>query len=157
MKIPKTVKLLVSIILPLSIGAVAGIFTTKAIPGWFATLNNPSFAPPNWLFGPVWTTLYLVMGISLFQIWILDAGNERNKAIFVFMLQLLFNFTWSFLFFYFNKIGLALIDIIVLWMSIVLMLLQFYRLKPMAAYINIPYLLWVSFAMVLNSAYYILN
>ena len=157
MKIPKTVKLLVSIILPLSIGAVAGIFTTKAIPGWFATLNNPSFAPPNWLFGPVWTTLYLVMGISLFQIWILDAGNERNKAIFVFILQLLFNFAWSFLFFYYNRIGLALIDIIVLWMSILLMLLQFYRLKPMAAYINIPYLLWVSFAMVLNSAYYILN
>jgi len=114
MKIPKTVKLLVSIILPLSIGAVAGIFTTKAIPGWFATLNNPSFAPPNWLFGPVWTTLYLVMGISLFQIWILDAGNERNKAIFVFILQLLFNFAWSFLFFYYNRIGLALIDIIVL-------------------------------------------
>ncbi len=157
MKISKFGKLVVSIILPLAIGGVAGIFTAKAIPGWFVTLNRPSFAPPNWLFGPVWTTLYLLMGISLFMIWALNTGNERNKAIFVFILQLLLNFAWSFLFFYFNRIGLALIDIIVLWMSIVVMLLQFYKLKPWAAYINIPYLFWVAFATALNAAYYVLN
>ncbi len=157
MKSSKIVKLIVSILLPLAIGAVAGIFTSTAIPGWFATLNRPSFAPPNWLFGPAWTTLYLLMGISLFMIWTLDAGKERKQAIFIFLLQLLFNFAWSFFFFYFKMIGVALIDIVVLWISIIVMLRLFYKLKPWAAYINIPYLLWVSFATALNAAYYFLN
>jgi len=157
MKTSKIVKLIVSILLPLAIGAVAGLFTSTAIPGWFATLNRPSFAPPNWLFGPAWTTLYLLMGISLFMIWTLDAGKERKQAIFIFLLQLLFNFAWSFFFFYFKMIGVALIDIVVLWISIIVMLRLFYKLKPWAAYINIPYLLWVSFATVLNAAYYFLN
>jgi len=157
MKTSKIVKLVVSILLPLAIGGVAGIFTSNAIPGWFATLVRPSFAPPNWLFGPVWTTLYLVMGISLFLIWTIDAGKERNQAIFMFLLQLLFNFAWSFFFFYFKMIDVALIDIVVLWISIIVMLRLFFKLKPWAAYINIPYLLWVSFATALNAAYYILN
>jgi len=97
------------------------------------------------------------MGISLFLIWTLDAGKERNKAVLVFLLQLLFNFAWSFLFFYFNRIGMALIDIVLLWINIMVMLSLFYRLKPWAAYINIPYLLWVTFASLLNAAYYLLN
>ena len=150
-------KLLISIILPLSIGAVAGIFTAKAIPEWYATLIQPSFNPPNWIFGPVWTTLYLIMGISFFLIWKLESGKERNQAIVIFGVQLLLNFGWSFFFFYFNMIGLALIEILLLWITIVLMLTRFYKLKPLAAYLNIPYLLWVSFATVLNAAYFFLN
>jgi tryptophan-rich sensory protein len=150
-------KLLVSLLLPLGIGAVAGMFTAKAIPDWYATLNQPSFNPPNWVFGPVWTTLYILLGISLFLIWKMEAGKARNLAILIFMLQMMLNFAWSFFFFYFKTIGLALLDILALWIMILVMLIHFYKLKPMAAYINIPYLLWVSFATVLNAAYYFLN
>jgi len=152
-----TLKFLISILLPLSLGAIAGMFTSQSVPEWYATLNRPSFNPPNWIFGPVWTTLYILMGISFFLIWKQDASKERNRAILFFLLQLLLNFAWSFIFFYFNKIGLALVEIILLWISIIMMLVVFYKIKPMASYINIPYLLWVTFATVLNASYYILN
>jgi benzodiazapine receptor len=151
------IKLVVSIALPLLIGAIAGLFTAQAIPDWYATLNRPSFNPPNWLFGPVWTALYFLLGISLFLIWKVDPSKERNLAILVFLLQLLLNFGWSFFFFYFKMIGLALVEISVLWISIVVMLILFYKIRPMAAYINVPYLLWVTFATILNAGYYILN
>jgi benzodiazapine receptor len=157
MKANQIIKLGASLLLPLAIGGIAGIFTTKAIPGWYATLNQPSFNPPNWVFGPVWTILYTIMGISLFLIWKMDAGKQRNQAILIFMAQLLLNFCWSFFFFYFKMIGLALIDIVALWIMIVVMLVQFYKIKPVAAYINIPYLLWVTFATALNIAYFFLN
>lgn len=157
MKPQTIIKLLVSILLPLGIGAIAGMFTAKAVPTWYATLNQPSFNPPNWIFGPVWTTLYLLLGISLFIIWNSNPSKKRTQAILIFALQLALNFCWSFLFFYFNKIGFALIEIILLWINIIVMLLVFYRIKPIAAYINIPYLLWVSFATILNAAYYFLN
>jgi len=150
-------KLITSLLLPLGIGGIAGMFTTKAIPGWYATLNQPSFNPPNWVFAPVWTTLYIIMGISLFMIWRLNKSKERNQAIVIFMVQLLFNFCWSFFFFYFKMIGVALVDILVLWITIIFMLVRFYKIKPLAAYINIPYLLWVTFATALNMAYFFLN
>lgn len=157
MKIVYFGKLLISIVLPLLIGAIAGIFTAQAIPEWYATLNQPSFNPPGWIFGPVWTILYIVMGFSLFLIWKLEPGKERNQAMLIYFVQLLFNFGWSFFFFYFQMIGVALVEIIVLWLTIVLMLTRFYKLKPLAAYLNIPYLLWVTFATVLNAAYFFLN
>ena len=157
MKINQTGKLITSLLLPLAVGGIAGMFTSEAIPGWYASLNQPSFNPPNWVFGPVWTTLYILMGISLFMIWKLPANKERNQAIGVFMVQLFFNFCWSFFFFHFKMIGLALIDIVALWIMIVIMLTRFCTLRPLAAYINIPYLLWVSCATALNAAYFILN
>ena len=157
MKAKQIIKLVASLLLPLAVGGIAGIFTTEAIPGWYASLNQPSFNPPNWVFGPVWTMLYIILGFSLFLIWKLPSGKERNQAILVFMIQLLFNFGWSFFFFYFKMIGLALIDIVALWIMIIVMLFQFYKLKPVAAYINIPYLFWVTFATVLNVAYFFLN
>jgi benzodiazapine receptor len=150
-------KLLASLALPLVLGAIAGLFTAEAVPEWYETLNRPPFNPPNWLFGPVWTTLYILLGISLFLIWKQSASKERNLAIFVFLLQQVLNFGWSFIFFYFNMIGFALIEIILLWISIIIMLVLFYKIKPMAAYINIPYLIWVTFATILNASYYLLN
>jgi len=150
-------KLIISLVLPLAVGAISGLFTADAIPNWYASLNRPSFNPPNWLFGPVWTTLYILMGISLYMIWTLAPGKERNLALAAFAIQLVLNFGWSFFFFYFKTLGFALIEIVALWSSIVVMLVLFYKLKPMAAYINIPYLVWVSFATVLNAAYYKLN
>ena len=157
MNVSNISKLVVSITLPLGIGDIAGVFTAQSIPEWYATLNKPSFNPPNWLFGPVWTTLYLLIGISFFLIWKIAPSKERNVAIFVFLIQLLLNFGWSFFFFYFKMIGFALVEISLLWMSIVIMLILFYKVRPVAAYINIPYFLWVSFATVLNAAYYFLN
>jgi translocator protein len=157
MKASQTGKFIASLLLPLGIGGIAGMFTADAIPGWYATLNQPSFNPPNWVFGPVWTTLYTFMGISLFMIWRLKAGKERNQAILIFIMQLLLNFCWSFFFFYFKMIGVALIDIFVLWIAIIIMLVHFYKIKPLAAYINIPYFLWVTFATALNAAYFLLN
>ncbi|MBN9293354.1 MAG: tryptophan-rich sensory protein [Flavobacteriia bacterium] len=157
MKSTLLLKFLASIILPLSLGAIAGIATAQSIPEWYATLNKPSFNPPNWIFGPVWTTLYIFMGISLFLVWKQDPGRERNRSILIFLLQLLLNFAWSFIFFYFRMIDFALIEIILLWIIIVVMLVLFYKIKPIASYINIPYLLWVTFATVLNASYYFLN
>lgn len=157
MKKSEIIKLIVSLILPLGLGSIAGMFTAGAVPEWYASLNRPSFNPPNWLFGPVWTILYIIMGISLFLIWKQSKSKERNLAIFVFCLQQALNFAWSFIFFYFNMIGFALIEIILLWICIVIMIILFYKIKPIAAYINIPYLLWVTFATILNAAYYILN
>ena len=150
-------KLITSLTLPLAVGSIAGIFTTRAIPNWYATLNQPSFNPPNWLFGPVWTTLYILMGISLYMVWALPTGKERNIALLAFGVQLVLNFAWSFFFFYFKTIGFALIEVLVLWMSIVGMIVLFNKVKPIAAYMNIPYLLWVSFATILNAAYFNLN
>ena len=157
MKISHTIKLIISILLPLSVGAIAGMFTSQAVPIWYASLNRPFFSPPNWVFGPVWTSLYILLGISFFLIWKEKASKERDLAIKVFLVQMLLNFAWSFLFFYFNLIGAALIEIILLWISIALMIYLFYKIKPVAAYMNIPYLLWVSFATILNAGYYFLN
>ncbi len=152
-----TVKLVISLTFPLLVGYVAGMFTAEAIPGWYATLNQPSFNPPNWVFAPVWTTLYVAMGISLYMIWKIAPSKQRNNALLIFAFQLVLNFLWSFFFFYFKNIGFALVDILLLWIFIVAMIIQFYKLKPWAAYLNIPYILWVSFASLLNIAYYILN
>ncbi|MFZ1291253.1 MAG: TspO/MBR family protein [Melioribacteraceae bacterium] len=157
MKISHIIKLIISILLPLSVGAIAGMFTSQAVPIWYASLNRPSFSPPNWVFGPVWTTLYILLGISFFLIWKEEASKERDLAIKVFSIQMLLNFAWSFLFFYFNLIGAALIEIILLWISIASMIYLFHKIKPVAAYMNIPYLLWVSFATILNAGYYFLN
>jgi len=157
MKISHIIKLIISILLPLSVGAVAGMFTSQAVPTWYASLNRPSFSPPNWVFGPVWTSLYILLGISFFLIWKEEASKGRDLAIKVFLVQMLLNFAWSFLFFYFNLIGAALIEIILLWTSIAAMIYLFYKIKPVAAYMNIPYLLWVSFATILNAGYYFLN
>ncbi|HSL89431.1 MAG TPA: TspO/MBR family protein [Ignavibacteriaceae bacterium] len=157
MKKSDITKLVISILIPLALGAIAGRFTAQAVPDWFASLNRPLFSPPNWIFGPVWTVLYLLLGISLFLIWKQFPSKQRNNALWIFSLQMFLNFIWSFVFFYFNQIGLALFVITGLWISIIFMLISFYKIKPLSAYLNIPYLLWVTFALVLNAGYFILN
>jgi len=150
-------KLIISLIIPSGLGIIAGLITSQSIPEWYTNLRSPSFNPPNWIFGPVWTVLYLLMGISLFLVWKQEPNKIRNLAIAVFFIHLLLNIGWSFIFFYFKAIGIAFIEIIFLWISIVIMLFLFYKVKPIATYINIPYLLWVTFASVLNGSYYFLN
>lgn len=153
----KSLKLILAILLPMVVGGFSGFLTANAINGWYATLHQPSFNPPNWVFGPVWTTLYLIMGISLYRIWRLPVSVERNQAIKIFTLQMTLNFFWSLIFFKWHLIGLALLEIIVMWIMIAAMIHHFRKLDAVAGYMNIPYLLWVSFASVLNGAYFILN
>jgi len=149
--------LLPCLFLPLMVGAIAGYFTTSALSVWYNTLNQPSFNPPNWIFGPVWTTLYVIMGYSAYLIHSSANSPQKQKALLIYYSQLTLNFFWSFLFFYFNRIDLALIEIIFLLSFIILMIIQFRKINQKAAYINIPYLIWVSFATILNLAYYLKN
>ena len=150
-------KLVYSLVITLGIGAIAGFATASNIGGWYATLSKPSFNPPNWIFGPVWTLLYILMGIALFLIWKQPPSLYRSNALWLFFIQLFLNFIWSFLFFYFHKIGLALVDIVVLWVFIILTINSFSRLDKNSGWLLAPYLCWVSFASILNGAIYHLN
>ncbi len=153
----KTLKLILCITLTLSIGAISGIATASGINGWYVTLNKPTFNPPNYLFGPVWSMLYILMGISFYLV--LQANNSivRKRAIIIFCTQLILNFFWSFLFFKFQLVGLAFAEIIFIWLSILAMIFTFYKINKTASYLQIPYLLWVSFASVLNGSIWMLN
>ena len=153
----KIIQFILCVLLTLSIGAVGGIATASSVNDWYVTLNKPVFNPPNYLFGPVWTTLYLLMGISFY--WILQnpASALKTKAVLMFCTQLFLNFCWSFLFFKFQWLGIAFIEILTVWISILLMIVTFYKIKPKAAYLQLPYLLWVSFASVLNGCIWYLN
>lgn len=152
-----SLKLLLCIIIPLAIGAVSGIATASGIDTWYVTIEKPSFNPPNYLFGPVWTTLYILMGISFFMILKSPKNELKTKAIAIFCIQLFLNFCWSFLFFKFQLLGLAFIEIILIWLSIAAMIIIFFEIKKTAALLQIPYLLWVSFASVLNGTIWLLN
>jgi benzodiazapine receptor len=149
---------IICILIPIAIGAISGFITRNEMGngGWFDSLTKPSFNPPNAVFGPVWTTLYLLMGISLYLIWN-TPDNNRTKALFIFALQLFFNFWWSLLFFYFHLLFASVIDIIALWICIIWMIIVFKRMKPLAAYLQLPYLAWVSFASALDISIWMLN
>lgn len=157
MNISKYVTLIICILLPLIIGSLSGLANAGSINTWYAQLNKPSFNPPGYLFGPVWTILYLLMGVSFYLVWKAPDGRMRDYALIIFGIQMVLNFAWSFIFFYFHQPGWALVDIIALWVFIVAMIFIFYRINKVAALIQIPYLLWVSFATVLNAAIWLLN
>lgn len=156
MKKLSILKLGLSILVVLSIGFFSSFFTTGSIDSWYQTINKPSFNPPNWIFGPVWTFLYILIGISLYLVWINKAKSK--KAVYsVFAIQLLLNFLWSILFFGNQMILGALIEIIFLLIAILFNIILAYKISKPAAYLLLPYLLWVSFATILNFAIWILN
>jgi len=157
LKIPPVFTLMACIALPLVVGSVSGIATAGNITTWYATLSKPGFNPPDFLFGPVWTFLYLLMGISLFLIWKSPSAPVKTRALTVFGVQLVLNFAWSFIFFHFKLPGWAFAEILLVWFSILLMILTFFRISKMAAFLQLPYLLWVSFAAVLNGSIWYLN
>lgn len=151
-------KLIISIAICELAGVTGSIFTVSAIPTWYASLDKPSFSPPNWVFGPVWTILYLLMGISLYLVWEKGLREwESRSAVRIFTLQLSLNVLWSILFFGLKAPGYAFIAIIALWLAIALMILKFRRISKRAAYMLLPYILWVSFAALLNYAVWQLN
>lgn len=153
----KISQLILSLILCLSVGTLGGIATASGVNGWYVSLIKPSFNPPNYLFGPVWTLLYLLMGISFYLILQSPKNDLKKKAILIFCVQLVLNFCWSFLFFKFHWLSIALIEIILIWLSIIAMIITFKKLNKTAAYLQLPYLLWVSFASILNGSIWYLN
>jgi tryptophan-rich sensory protein len=154
----KTLQLISAILLCQLAGIIGSIFTAPAIPIWYATLQKPSFNPPSWLFGPVWITLYALMGIALFLVWQKRKENKLVKsAVILFLVHLILNATWSVIFFGLQNPFIAFIDILALWSMIIILTYQFSKIKKEAAYLLLPYLAWVSFAMVLNFAIWYLN
>ena len=152
------IRLIISVALCQAAGIIGSLFTTPAINSWYASLRKPAFAPPNWVFAPVWTTLYLLMGISLFIVW--NIGLEKNsvrKSIVVFGIQLLLNVFWSYLFFGLKSPLLGLVEIVVMWLTILSTILVFFRISKKAAVLLIPYLMWVSVASYLNYSILVLN
>ncbi|MBK8984153.1 MAG: tryptophan-rich sensory protein [Ignavibacteria bacterium] len=152
------IKLIVSIIICQLAGIIGTFFTADSIPGWYAGLIKPDFNPPNWIFAPVWILLYLMMGVSLFLVWREDLKNAVvKKAFYIFMVQLLFNTLWSIVFFGFQSISGGLVIIILLWLLIIYTILNFLKISRTSGILLIPYLLWVTFAAILNFFIFKLN
>lgn len=137
---------------------MSGIATSSSVDTWYVTLQKPGFTPPGWLFAPVWTALYVLMGVAAGLVNAdAAAGTAKKPALQLFALQLGLNGLWSVLFFGLRNPTLALAEIIVLWLAIAFTLVRFYRIQSTAAYLLLPYLLWVSFAGLLNGAIALLN
>jgi tryptophan-rich sensory protein len=125
---------------------------------WYAELSRPSFTPPGWAFGVVWPILYVMMGTSAFLIWNVGLGKRQTKvAIGLFLIQLVLNGLWTPIFFGLHMIALALVEIILLWVAILLTIIAFWKISKLSAFLLVPYILWVSFAVVLNAAFWYLN
>ena len=151
-------KLIVSIVICQLAGLIGSVFTTASIPTWYLTLNKPFFTPPNWLFAPVWLTLYTLMGVAAFLVWRQGLKDRQvQRALTIFGVQLILNAFWSVAFFGLQSPVAGLIVIIMLWIAIVLTILWFLSISKPAGLLLMPYILWVSLAAALNVAIVILN
>jgi len=165
MKLNNLFKLVIAIAVSELVGIIGSVFTISAIPTWYAGLVKPALNPPAWVFGPAWTTLYALMGVSLFLVWKQHSSILENVrmlrmwkiGIAAFFVQLSLNSVWSIIFFGLQNPGWALVDIVLLWLAIVWTMVVFYKISKPAAYLLVPYLLWVSFASYLNYSIWALN
>lgn len=159
----KPAKLVISLIVSLAAGAIGSVFTAGSVDTWYQTLAKPTLNPPSWVFGPVWTVLYILIGIALFLIWqkVENSFYKNNKktktALRAFAVQLFLNTTWSIIFFGLQNPGAALVNIILLWLAIVWTMFTFHKVSKPAAWLLTPYILWVSFATYLNYSIWLLN
>ena len=147
-----------SILIPLLVGYVGAIVTLSQISTWYATLAKPWWSPPNWLFGPIWTTLYVLMGIALFLVW--REGIHRRDvrfAILIFAVQLVLNLLWSVVFFSFHALFGSFIIVMFLWLAILANIIAFLIITKWAGFLLVPYIIWVSIASYLNYSVYLLN
>ena len=152
------VKLIIAIAIPVLVGAISGYFTITGVESWYQTIQKPSWNPPNWIFGPVWTTLYVMMGIALWVVWKEDTSRELKMIAFIlFAAQLLLNFFWSLIFFKLEQPGWAFAEIVVLWVAILATIFAFGQVNKVAAWLLVPYIAWVSFAGMLNYTIWRLN
>lgn len=150
------VKIAISIIFCLTLGIASGLNTANAIGNWYQYIQKPSWNPPNWLFGPVWTLLYILMGIAAARVWH-KSNTLKNKDLALFLFQFALNLAWSTIFFSWHNIGGAFLEIIGMWLAIVATILQFKKTDSLAGYLLIPYLIWVTFAAFLNYTIWTLN
>lgn len=154
----KVLSLILSVGICFLAAGIGSIFTTSAIDTWYTTLQKPFFNPPNWIFGPVWTLLYLMMGISLYTFWNTKTPTiEKHQGLGFFFVQLVLNVFWSILFFGLKVPIVALIEIIFLWFAIYLTMRKFLEASKVAGWLLIPYFAWVSFATILNLSIVFLN
>ena len=155
----KNLKISIFVILCLAVGFFSSLVTRQSVLTWFPTLQKPFFNPPAWLFAPVWTSLYIAMGVAAGLVWNQIATNSTlvKKALLFFGIQLVLNAAWSFIFFGFHNILLALIEIILLLLFIIETYRQFKNINKIAGYLFLPYIAWVSFATVLNASLWFLN
>lgn len=146
-----------SFLIFLALMAAAGFFGSRFPPGdWYASLTKPSWNPPNWIFGPVWTALYIAIAVAGWRVW-LSSGPARRLALGLWVAQMVLNGLWSWLFFGLHRPGVALAEIVILWAVLLAFSLIACSLSRAAAYLFVPYILWVSFAMALNGALWLLN
>lgn len=158
MKAQNSIKLIISIFICELAGIIGSFFTASSIQTWYAGLQRPMLNPPNWVFGPVWTILFALMGIAAFLLYKKGIQHRRIKiALGIFSVQLVLNTLWSILFFGMKSPGVALVEIIFLWATIAATIIAFYKISRLAAYLLVPYILWVSFAVYLNYSIWILN
>ena len=152
----RTKSLIKNLAIPLLMGALVGFLTSGDVKEFMATTRQPFFAPPGWVFPVVWTILYALMG---FAAYIIEntSSPRKSRGLTIYYIQLIFNFVWSFIFFSANNYLFAFVWIILLWVLIIATILEFKMIKSRAAYILIPYLIWVTFAAVLNFSIYLLN
>lgn len=155
------IKIVIASLTCLVLGGLSGFSTMSEIKGWYLNLNKPSFNPPNWLFGPAWSTLYTFMGIALALVWNELSKKQisvfKHKAGIFFGIQLVLNLVWSTLFFNLHQIGLALVEMLVLLGFIILTTIEFWKIHRFSGVLMIPYILWVSFATVLTASILYLN
>lgn len=149
--------LLVGIVLCESVGLIAGLATQTSVSSWYPTLTKPTFTPPDWLFAPVWITLYALMGIALVLVWWRRSEPDRTRALILFVGQLVLNGAWSFAFFGARSVGLGLATIVALWGVLAWTVERFFHIRALAGWLLVPYLVWVTYAVALNAALWILN
>lgn len=151
-------KLILAIIISESAGVIGSFFTTPSIPSWYANLTKSALTPPSWVFCPVWTTLFALMGIAAFLVWRKGLDRKNVKiALGIFIGQLVLNTLWSIIFFGLHSPGAAFIEIIFLWLAILSTIIAFAKVSKPTAWLLVPYILWVSFAAYLNYSIYVLN
>jgi tryptophan-rich sensory protein len=158
MRINNFFKLVIAVVVCELAGIIGSVFTMPSIPNWYAGLAKPALNPPAWVFGPVWTTLFVLMGISAFLIW--KRGLKRKDikiALGIFVGQLALNTLWSIIFFGLHNPAGAFVDIVFLWFTILATIVVFSRISKSAAWLLVPYILWVGFAAYLNYAIWMLN
>jgi tryptophan-rich sensory protein len=152
-----TLKAVLSISLCFVIGSSGGLITINEIPGWYAALQKPSFNPPNWLFGPVWTALYIMMGVAFYLVWRTPPSAARKKALRAFLVQFALNCAWTPIFFALHQLGAALVVIVLMWTAILRTIFLFAPFSKTGSWLLVPYISWVSFATLLNAAIWWLN
>ena len=153
------IALAASVLIVEVVGASGSVFTARGLEGWYGTLQRPALAPPNWVFGPVWTLLFFLIGVAVWFVWRRAESSPRavRIAIGVFVVHFGFNLAWSAVFFGLQRIGAGLAVILVLWVLIVVTIWAFDRVDRRSALLLVPYLLWVSFAAYLNYRFWVLN